>query len=345
MKSTPLPPVLTTFAPGSPSALAGLGGALGLAGTTILSPDHLGYDPFVGGRFILGGWLDNDQQFGLEVSGFFLANRTAGVSNFSDANGAPSLRVPFFNVPPGAGFPLGQSSFGLAEPGFAAGGQILSSSLQMWGAEGNALFHAINGQDFSLSLLGGIRYLEMKENLSLISSETIFALASKFTGTDTFGTRNQFYGANLGVTAQAQFGQFYGSLVAKVALGDDHESVTVHGVNSLTVPPTMASGGIFAQSTNIGRRSRDEFCVVPEVQLKVGVNLSSRISAFAGYDFLYMSNVIRPGDQIDRTLNFTSNATLNGGAAGLVGAARPEPQFNGSGFWAQGISLGFQIEF
>jgi hypothetical protein len=40
------------------------------------------------------------------------------------------LRVPFSNVPPGAGFPLGSSSFVLADPGFAAGGQVISSSLQ-----------------------------------------------------------------------------------------------------------------------------------------------------------------------------------------------------------------------
>ncbi len=119
-KSAPLPPTLTTFAAGSPSATAGFGGALGNLGTTVLSPDHLGYDMDVGGRFTLGYWLDDDRQVGIEASGFFLGTQTATFSVAS--NGSTPLRVPFVNVPPGAGFPLGESSFVLANPGFAWGG-------------------------------------------------------------------------------------------------------------------------------------------------------------------------------------------------------------------------------
>src|ERR1043165_5792386 len=56
-RSGGLPPTLTTFAPGSTSATTGFGGALGVAGTTVLSPDHLNSGMRVGGQFTLGGWV------------------------------------------------------------------------------------------------------------------------------------------------------------------------------------------------------------------------------------------------------------------------------------------------
>jgi hypothetical protein len=337
-------PTLTTFAPGSPSATSGFGGALGVPGTIVLSPDHLGYNPFGGGRVNIGGWLDSEQRLGLEVSGFLLETQTANSSTFANSAGSPPLRIPFVNVPPGAGFPLGESSFILASPGGATGGQLLSSSLHLWGAEANALFRAVNGAGLSLSALGGFRYLDLHENLSIVSDETILG-GGTFSATDIFSTRNQFYGEQLGVKAEAERGMFYGALLAKVALGDDHESVTANGFSTVTGVPGTTPGGFFTQAANIGTHTRDSFCVVPEVQFQVGINIARRIRVFAGYDFLYLSNVVRPGDQIDRTLNLTGNSTLSPGSTGLIGAPRPEPQFNASGFWAQGINVGLQFKF
>jgi hypothetical protein len=350
LKSAPLPPTLTTFAPGSPSAGTGLGGALGVPGTTVLSPDHLGSELFLGGRFTLGGWLDSDQWFGLEANGFFLGNQSAGFSRTSA--GTPPLRIPFANASPPGLFPPGESSFLLADPGVAAGGQFINSSLRFWGAEGNALFHAVNNESLSMSFLVGFRYIDLQEDLSILSNETLLVPpVASYTALDSFATRNQFYGGQLGVKAQTQFGRFDASLLAKVALGDNYQTVTVNGVSAVAgtgfaTPPGVYPGGIFAQPTNIGQRTRNEFCVVPEVQLQIGYNVSSRIRAFAGYNFLYLSDVVRPGDQIDRALNFTSSAAISGvNPPAFTGAPRPEPLFNGSGFWAQGINVGIEFKF
>ena len=59
---------------------------------------------------------------------------------------------------------------------------------------------------------------------------------------------------------------------------------------------------------------------------------------------IYLSNVVRPGDQIDTTLNFTGNPALSPGSA-LTGAARPEPLFKSSSFWAQGVKFGASYQF
>ena len=350
VKSAPLPPTLTTFAPGSPSASTGFGGALGIPGTIVLSPDHLGYGLFPGGQLTIGRWLSSDPRFGLEASGFLLGSRSAGFS--SSSAGSPSLRVPFFNVPPGAGFPLGSSSFVLADPAFASGGQTVSSSLQFWGIEGNGLYRAYNGPGASVAVIAGLRYIDLREGLSIVSSESLLppSAAGSFTGTDNFATRNQFFGAQLGVKAQQQFGQFDGSVVAKVAVGDNYQTVSINGNSVVSgtafgTPPGMTPGGIFTQLTNIGQQSRNQFAAVPEAKVELGYRLSSGIRFFVGYDAIYLSNVVRPGNQIDTTLNLTGNPAISGPGAVLTGAPRPGPLSNGSSFLAQGIQIGASYAF
>jgi hypothetical protein len=348
VKSAPLPPTLTTFAPGSLSATTGSGGELGVPGTIILSPSQLGYDVAPGGRFTLGHWLDPNQTWGLEGEGFFLGSQSAGFSDTS--GGTPPLRVPFTNVPPGAGFPIGSSSFVLAEPGFASGGQVVSSSLQLWGLEGNGIYHALNFRPVSVSLLGGIRYLDLREGLTIASSESLLPpfAGSSFTGTDNFATHNQFVGPQIGAKAETEIGRFDGSVLGKVAFGDNYQTVSANGTSSVTgfgLPAGTTPGGIFTQATNIGTRMRNQFAVVPEVQVQLGYRVLDRVHLFVAYDFLYVSNVVRPGDQIDTTLNLTGNPAISGPGAVLTGAARPAPQFNNSSFWAQGANLGLRYDF
>ncbi len=346
VKSSPLPPTLTSFAAGSPSAVTGSGGELGVAGTTLLSPDRLNSNPFGGGRLTLGHWLA-DPRFGIELDGFFLASRTAGFSATSD--GSIPLRVPFFNVPPGAGFPLGSSSFVLADPGFAAGGQSISSSLKLWGTEANGIYRGATLGRMDVSILAGVRYIDLREGLSIVSTENLLPpLAGSYVGTDSFSTRNQFFGVQIGAKAQQQFGPFDASGLAKVALGDNYQTLSVNGFSTATGfagSAPSSPGGIFTQLTNIGQQTRNQFAVAPEAQLQVGYRLQSGVRLFAGYDFLYVSNVLRPGNQIDTTLNLTSNPTISGTGSTLIGAARPMLLLNGSSFWAQGFKFGASHTF
>ncbi|HZR87536.1 MAG TPA: BBP7 family outer membrane beta-barrel protein [Bradyrhizobium sp.] len=347
VKGAPLPPTLTTFAPGTPSATTGAGGALGIPGTIQLSPDRMGFGALGGGQLAIGHWLQSDQRLGFEAGGFFLGSGGAGFAQSS--NGSLPLRIPFTNVPPGAGFPLGASSFVLADPGFASGGQTISASLRLWGVEGNALYRAYGAPGLTVSVLAGLRYLDLREHLSIVSAESLQATPTSYTGSDYFSTKNQFIGAQIGVKAEKQYGQFDGSAVAKVAVGDNYQTVSVSGTSLITgtgfgTPPGLTPGGIFSQATNIGQQSRNNFAVVPEVQLQAGYRMQSGVRVFVGYNFLYVSNVVRPGDQIDTTLNFTGNPAITPGST-LTGAARPAPMFNSSSLWAQGLTFGASYQF
>jgi len=354
-KSAPLPPTLTTFVPGSPSGIIGpanFGGALGVPGTIVLSPSNLNYDPSAGARLTIGRWLDPAHVWAVDVEGFFLGNQSAGFSQAS--NGGLALRVPFTNVPPGAGFPLGSSSFVLANGGLAAGSQVVGASLQLWGTEANALYHLGQRGPFDVTLLGGLRYLDLREGLTIASNETLLPLAlgfpGSFTATDGFSTRNQFFGAQIGAKAQAQFGRFDGLVLGKLALGDNYETVGVSGSTAVSgfggafAPGTVFPVGLFAQATNIGQQTRNQFAAVPEVQAQIGYRLPFGVRAFVGYDLIYISNVVRPGNQIDTTLNFSGNPAINPGGT-FAGAARPAPMFNNSPFLVQGVNIGASYQF
>ena len=96
-------------------------------------------------------------------------------------------------------------------------------------------------------------------------------------------------------------------------------------------------GGIFAQASNSGRFTHNAFSVVPQVGLKLNAKITERLRGFVGYDFLYMSNVARPGNQMDRAVNLTQGQIFGPPAVGDT--SRPAVPFNNSGFIAQGVSF------
>jgi len=97
--------------------------------------------------------------------------------------------------------------------------------------------------------------------------------------------------------------------------------------------------------------------VVPELGINIGYQITDHLRAYVGYNVIYWSDVVRPGDQIDRVINTTQlpNPTLvvNGVIVPpqpntpLLNPAlrRPAFSFNGSDFWAQGVNFGLEFKY
>jgi hypothetical protein len=199
-----------------------------------------------------------------------------------------------------------------------------------------------------LTVLGGFRYLDLRETLD-ISSVTADLKTSPNTISilsDSFNTRNQFYGGQMA----ARFlwhGDFLAlDVTGKLALGSTHQVVDIQGISSQfgpTPPNGVFAGGLFAQPSNIGRYTANQFTVVPALEMKLNFVYTPRFRTFIGYDIMYWNQVVRPGNQIDRTLNLSQSAVLGTGT--LNGPASPAPLFNRTDFWAQGLSLGMEVRY
>jgi hypothetical protein len=348
-----LPPLVTTSNP--PSSL----GVLGEPGTRVLFGGSVDPEERSGGRFTLGWWFDPCCNWAIEGTFLFLGERS---NNFRAASaGEPVLARPFFDVT------LNEQNAELvanpALPEFPdliplTGGVDIALWSELTGAELNlrrTLLVACNGagHSFKVDLIGGFRYLRLHEGLRITEALSVPATADPdiagvgFVVTDQFGTKNQFYGGQLGAEAELRRGRWFIDFRGKVALGSTTQVVNIDGATTFTAPgraPATSTGGLLAQPTNIGHYRRDTFSVVPEVGINVGCYVTPNLRISAGYTFLYWTNVARPGEQIDFGVNPNQLPRFNGNG-GLDGPARPVFLFKDTDFWAHGVNFALEYRY
>src|SRR5262249_60662389 len=118
---------------------------------------------------------------------------------------------------------------------------------QFWGSEVNLIRNLTSCEDWHFDMLFGFRFLDLAENLRVVSASQSMVpgllsfnaptpqnpLAtiplSSLTVADRFFTRNQFYGGQIGGRFERWSGPFFLSLLGKVALGPNHESIKTFG--------------------------------------------------------------------------------------------------------------------
>jgi hypothetical protein len=336
VKNQPLPVPIVTTGPASQGANAG---ALGMKGTASLtSPFDFGAD---GGLRVFGGfWFDPGLTIGMDASVFSLGQQTAGFG-VVDRSGTGQFVI----NEPLAGAPFATQ---VSAPGVETGGVNVSATTRFSGGDVNLLYNLARSGGWTVNLLGGFRYLELNESLSINSNSLLFSTTtyqdnlgnviatappgSTVNVVDFFDTRNRFYGGQLGVQFQRQMGRWFVSGATKFALGATREEVTVNG-NTFVTPvngnPVALAGGNFA-NLQAGRYSVDRFAVAPELQLNVGYQITPWLRGTIGYNFLYLSSVARPGNQIDNTYD---------------GVTHPLVPLASSSFWTQGINFSLLFSF
>lgn len=285
-----------------------------------------------GVRLTLGGWFDQDHIIGAEATGFYLFQQNVNFSATSDAAGNPTLAVPALETTTNT-----EAAFVFASPLIGSPGNVSAQiTSRFWGAEANGLLNVWRDHGIAVCALGGFRYLDLRETLSLSgNSNNLFILpfgvpVGPAAFQDNFNATNHFYGGNLGLKGEFSRGWFYAAIAGKVALGINQQTLNVSGSNTVL----NDGAGIFARGPALGSRSSTPFTIVPEVQAKVGVNIGQHVRLTVGYDFLYISSVVRPGNNIDRGIDAANNPPT-----------RPAALFNQTSFWAQGVNAGLEIRF
>jgi hypothetical protein len=366
LQGAPMPQPLVTTGPlpAGPGGFAPQFGAgvLGQPGTEVAFGDSRLQQTFnQGARLTVGAWLDYPTEtWAVEASFLYLSPQSQSTFLGSDALGFPLLARPVIDAGTNT-----ETVLFVSAPGAFSGGIGITSTTSLWGAEGNLLYVADRG-DFMggcgyCNLLAGFRYLDLHDELDIAQSTQVLPEGVAFLNAnpgisptrlsidDNFSTRNDFYGAQVGAQLGYTFWRFNASLAGKLALGGVHQEVDVSGSTTvssyLLSKPATSPGGLLALPSNIGTHQRNIVAVLPTMEANLMFEVTSQIHLMVGYQVLYLSDVLRPGDQIDREVNRDQLPTSQLYNPSLGGPARPGVLFNGSDFWAQGLTLGISFWF
>ena len=330
-----LPPLVTSSPAGTAQADAGE-----LPDATILFGDERVDDGLrSGGRIEVGMFLDSCRDWGLTGRFFALGGGDVGFSRGSD-DGSDIIGRPFINANSGA-----ETASLVSFPGLVAGNVAVSTESDLLVSEIFVRRSLLSQTRFGrVDLLGGYYFSRIDESLEINTDQTALGGGGVPAGTeigitDGFAVENEFHGGQIGLMAERTCGMWSMRLLGKVALGNMAQRVRIYGDTTNTFAGPSA-GGLLAQPTNIGEFDRDRFAVVPELDFTLAYQISKHLEASIGYTFIYWSDVVRPGDVVDRTVNLTQ-----AGGNPLVGPARPDFDFASSDFWAQGVNLGLTYEF
>lgn len=289
---------------------------------------------------------------GIEGRYFFLGTRTlsAFVTDLGDPRYS-TFGLPFVNATTGR-----EDVLPLAQPGVSHDLVTVYTSTRSQGAEGNFVANLVAASWIKLHAIAGYRYFQLNEGLrveqvwqqynsSIAPGHTTLGMIA-----DQFSTANHFNGGQLGFHADMHRGPVYLELTGKLAMGSNSQVVSVGGeTHLLTFGPSPLPlvrsypGGVYAQQTNMGQYNRSAFALLPEGTVKVGLK-SDRSRFYVGYNYLYLSDAIRPGDQLDRRVNPTQIAMLNPGGA-FTGPDYPRANIEKSDFWLQGLVVGFEARY
>ena len=327
------PPLVTSSPDGT---LRDVAGVLGEPTTDILFGDEKLNDGSRSGFGISLGYWWLPEVEGIEVR--YLGIGSTSTQFQQTSAGDPILGRPFFNITNGA-----NDAFLIGFEQELEGTVSVDAATEFDSFE--VLFRRAlcQGCDSGLDFLLGYRYGSLDDNL-LIRQSTLDGVDGIAPGStsrlwDRFDTRNRFNGAELGMIGTVRRCWWTLELDAKLGLGNTNSKLFINGQRTVTGSQgdvVTNPEGLFAQSTNIGQVEDDQFAVIPELGVTLLYDLTCRLRATFGYRFIYWSQVMRAGDQIDMDLNLSSP---------LVGGERPRPLMRTTDFWAQGLSFGFDYRF
>ncbi|MBL8825107.1 MAG: BBP7 family outer membrane beta-barrel protein [Planctomycetia bacterium] len=370
----------------TPLATTGAGdfaGALGDPDTRILFGDQsLDFGDFNGLRIDAGIWLNQQHTWGLGF-GFTGFNKRTFTTIFDSQTTGPALITrPIFDAQA-----FQQVGNIVSDPASGVSGSLLiENSARFGGFDVHVRNNFWNSETLTIDGTIGYRYFKISEKLYLtqnsafnggqtpnplgiaqpntnpdIPDEFVFVPVNSLLIRDSFETRNQINGLQLGTRAEARLGAFFVNAAGKVTLGVNQQRLNIQGSTSGIIDGNgttlNATGGLLAvggQSPpvdgnttfvgNLGEQSYNQFIVMPELGVQFGVQVTSHARVYLGYEWLYINDVIRPGAQIDQTIN-PRYVPSNPAFGTLAGPNAPNLPRVRNDFVAQGISAGLEIQY
>lgn len=375
IQDEPLPPTQLTI-PFTVSGLASFNSALQFAdGPTI----DLGGRS--GGRFTVGAWLIPDQVLGIEATYFQLERRqdnfaAAQVSNLplsltvtQNITMVAAMATTIQQVPLNVTLPAELTVRAVGATGPA----------NFWGTEINARSTQCIFGGVVFDVLAGFRFLTLDEDFTLTENirlqvanainlagpgpippnplppipQPVTGLRelTNITTRDSVSTHNNFWAAQAGGSFNWWLGErltFNGW--GKIAAGAMIQQVNIAGSTTSTSNPTgtaavtnTQAGGLLTPLSGPISTSRTRYAVMPEFNIGFGWQFTRHIRGTIGYNFLYLSTVARPGDQIGFA---SSSTTINvAGQPTTTVVNSPSFRYMDTDIWAQGLTAGVEVRY
>lgn len=329
-------------------------------GTVLYGDDQVLTDNFDGMRFDFGLWLDKYHTWGIGAGAFGLDRETDSYSAGPE-NGR--ILRPIITVLDNPDPNLDELTEAVALVNYAEVGHTgtlninVDSQLQGWdiylrhrtASETGCTHHGpcscptrwCSRSEHRV----GFRSVELDEGIGINSNVSINQNPNSpltFRLNESFRTRNQFNGIDFGWFHTRKIDYWNFDLGLRLAVGNTRQRVDIAGSTVVNGTGPAVSGGLLALNSNIGSYDRDEFSVLPELNAKIGYQLTDQLRATFGYTFLYMSNVVRPGDQIERIID--QSQVPNSNAPTPTGVF-PRFTFDNTDYWAQGLSFGLDYRW
>ncbi len=339
-----------------------LPGAFGQPGTAALFPrQNIDFGMISGLRLEAGVFLDDCDRFSLDLRGTWFTPSTSNYSAAADNTGRPFLARPVFNVAAGREGAFLNSSDGTNNvPAIILGTFNAEFKSELFGVELNARHHTYFWERFHADTLVGLRYMNLNERMRITERLTPSAASppfltfqgglvgapSEIADEDTFQTRNQFYGGQIGgrLSYEQKWFSLEGSV--KLAIGATQQRTRIDGNSSLITPggTAVVPGGILALPTNIGTYNRTVLGLIPEFGLNLGVDVTQHVRLQLGYSFLMWNKVVRPGSQFDRNLN-PAQVPTSPTFGPFAGPIAPTYRFNDELFYAHSFNIGLLFHY
>lgn len=315
-------------------------GAAGQPGTFPLLNNTVHLPVSAGGRLTAFRWLNDNQVFGVEATAFAVHLESHDIFRSNATRNEPVIARPFFNVN------LDHADADPVGLPFAQVGQldvIMPSTI----LSGELNFHLAPAGDSSWQYryLAGPRYLQLDERLTIKQYSVELADGQINYVQDEFGTKNRFYGGQIGVGAEYRGGRLLLGVRSKLGFGMTEQRARAEGGTALTQPDgtvnVVNDRGLLVQPFNAGIQSKKRaFSIVPEVTFNAGLQLSEYLSLYMGYNFLYWTHVVRPGDAMSKDISLQPCCPEV-----FLGAHAPQFNPTDSSIWLQGLNFGLEINF
>jgi hypothetical protein len=308
-----------------------------------------------GGRGVGGVWLDNMQTFALEGGYYGLTSQSTSFSADSDFSADPGSTIlarPFFDTNP---LVNAQSAQLIAFPDYN-----LPPTFDLDGTidiqEKSFIQSAMGGVRYAIGpynspgrifLLAGYRFWQLQESLAIATTQQTvlppFPTDAEFVvRSDSFSTDNVFNGGEIGIGAELRRNDWSLGVESRLGMGNMNQQVSIAGMTAAVYDVYAAGfvGDLLAQPTNIGTFTQNKFALIPSVDVKLGYQLFRCLRLTVGYNFTYVSSVVRPGGQVDLNVNSSQFA-----GQPLNGPADPAVLMDTTSIWLQGITMGGELTF